>query len=455
MSPTTTTPAPSSTAATTEPLRIAVFGLGYVGAVSAACFADLGHHVIGVDVNADKVERINAGRSPVLEPGVPERLEAAVAAGRIRATTDPVEAVRASDLSLLCVGTPSHNNGDIDLRYIEGVAAQIGDALADSDQGRHVIVIRSTVLPGTAARVATIVADRSGRTLGQGFSVAVNPEFLREGTGVADFNDPPLILVGADTDEIGEMVLRLYDGIGADRFVEPVRLTEMVKYANNSFHATKVTFANEIGAVSRSLGIDGTRVMELLCHDDKLNISPAYLRPGFAFGGSCLPKDVRALNFAAKSADVVVPLLSSLLTSNDVQVSRVIDETVAVTDRRVGVVGLAFKEGTDDLRESPVVEVLERLIGKGFDCRIFDPDVSAPDLIGGNRAFIEREIPHLTRWMSPSLDELIAHAETLIVSKRIDGLAAALARRPADQLLIDLVGLPAEARGGRYLGVAW
>ncbi|MFW2382780.1 MAG: nucleotide sugar dehydrogenase [Acidimicrobiales bacterium] len=437
-------------------MNIAIFGLGYVGTVTAACFSGLGHHVIGVDTSPEKVAKFNAGTSPVLEPGVPELLAAGLESGRLRATTDPAEAVHNSDISLVAVGTPSRANGDIDLTYIERVAADIGSALRTSHRdGQHVLVIRSTVLPGTADIAGNILAETSGRTLGDGCGVAVNPEFLREGQGVADFMEPPLIMVGADDETTAKLVMSLYDGIEAERIVEPVRLAEMVKYANNSWHAAKVTYANEIGVVAQSLGIDGARVMEILCSDTKLNISAAYMRPGFAFGGSCLPKDVRALNHAAKAADVSVPLLSSLLVSNSIHVQRVIDCLIEWHPDRIGFTGLAFKAGTDDLRESPIVEVVERMLGKGFDCVIHDAEVNAPDLIGGNRAYIEAEIPHLNRLLLDELVELVADSDVLVVAKSSPELVELIRANPQKPVL-DLVRLPEDVRSrDNYMGVAW
>lgn len=448
-------------------MKVAIFGLGYVGSVTAACLASLGHEVIGVDVNPTKVDAINEGRSPVQEPGIDELMAKAAAEQRLSATTDPSEAVAQSDLALVCVGTPSRANGDIDLSYISGVTGRIGQALVQRDQHDpdrpntdrsntdrpdYVVVIRSTVVPGTADHCTQILTEVGA----SGASVAVNPEFLREGEAVGDFLAPPLILVGADDDEVGQRVLSLYDGIEAERRVEPVRLTEMVKYANNSWHATKVTFANEIGLVAKAMGVDGTAVMDLLCADQKLNISRAYLRPGFAFGGSCLPKDVRALNFMAKDNDVAVPLLSSILVSNAVQVQRVVDLLVAQQGKTIGFVGLAFKADTDDLRESPLVELAERMLGKGFSCLIHDADISAPDLVGGNRAFIEREIPHLDRLLVDDVADLLTQADVVVVSKASPEVKAGLAQRRPDQLLIDLVGLDHELRArGPYEGVAW
>lgn len=435
-------------------MNVAVFGLGYVGSVTAACLASLGHRVIGVDTNPAKVDLVNQGRSPVAEPGIGEMVSTASADGLLTATLDAAEAVAASDIALLCVGTPSRQNGDIDLMYLENVSRNIGVALRDSDKRDYVVVIRSTVVPGTANRMAEVMAENGAAPLHP--AVAVNPEFLREGQAVGDFMAPPLVLVGADDQVVADKILALYEGIEAERWVEPTRLTEMVKYANNSWHAAKVTFANEVGMVSQAMGVDGARVMELLCKDTKLNISPAYLRPGFAFGGSCLPKDVRALNFMAKDNDVAVPMLSSLLISNEIQVQRVIDQLVAHPGKTIGVIGLAFKANTDDLRESPLVEVVERMIGKGFACLVHDKDITQADLIGGNRDYIEREIPHLDQHLVDDVGELIAAADVLVVSKASDEVRAALANRPDGQLLIDLVGLePALRKVGPYSGVAW
>lgn len=439
-------------------MRIAVFGLGYVGSVSAACLANAGHTVIGVDPNIDKVGMVNAGESPVLEPLVPEYLAEGVATGRVRATMDAAEAVAETELSLLCVGTPSRPNGEIDLRYIEMVAAEIGAALAGSDHA-HTVIIRSTVMPGTAERVGEILEESSGRRLGDGIAVGVNPEFLREGQGVADFLAPPLILIGADDPETGRLAAELYDGIDAELLIEPTRLAEMVKYANNSWHATKVTYANEIGTIARAMNIDGARVMEILCADTKLNISPAYMRPGFAFGGSCLPKDVRAITHAAKSRDVSVPLLSSLLNSNAIQIQRVVDQLVDWQPTMIGFFGLAFKAGTDDLRESPLVEVVERMVGKGFAIAIHDADVTPPNLIGGNLDFVEREIPHLADVLRADPVDVVHGADVLVVSKATPDVLAALATRAPGTKVVDLVRLPLDVRtaidSADYLGVAW
>lgn len=438
-------------------MRIAIFGLGYVGSVSAACLAGQGHSIVGVDTNVDKVQMIADGVSPVQEPQVPELLQAAKMEGRVQATTVAAEAVAITDMSMLCVGTPSQPSGNIDLHYIESVAAQIGEALRSLDHA-HTVVIRSTVMPGTAERVGQILEETSGRRLGEGLAVAVNPEFLREGQGVADFFAPPLVLIGADDDATASQIAVLYEGIDAEVLVEPTRLAEMVKYANNSWHAVKVTFANEIGAVAGSLGIDGSRVMEILCADEKLNISTAYLRPGFAFGGSCLPKDVRALGFAAKSQDVSVPLINSLLNSNAIQVQRVVDQLVAWGPSSIGFFGLSFKKGTDDMRESPLVEVVERMVGKGFSIAIHDEDVFGAELVGKNRDFIEREIPHLSKMLSDDAVS-VASADVLVVSKVTGAAMTALRSRRPGTKVVDLVRIPDADRAAidadDYIGVAW
>jgi GDP-mannose 6-dehydrogenase len=439
-------------------VNISIFGLGYVGTVTAACLAGNGHSVVGVDVAEQKVNDFNSGISPVLEDGVEELLADAIADNRLLGTTDINVAIEASDVALICVGTPSRSNGDIDLTHIETVVAQIGAALASRERAdRFTVVIRSTVMPGTAERAGAILEEHSGQKLGERVDLAVNPEFLREGQGVADFLDPPLILVGADNDASADVILGMYNGIDAGRRVVPVRVAELIKYANNSWHATKVTFANEIGVLSQALGIDGREVMDVVCSDEKLNISAAYLKPGFAFGGSCLPKDVRALNFAAKDRDIATPLLSSLLTSNAIQVLRLIDQLIEWDGRRIGFVGLAFKAGTDDLRESPIVEVVERMLGKGFDCRIYDADLSAGDLVGSNRAYIESQVPHLSKLLVDDVVELATTCDVLVVTKPSGELEAFLATPGdnPDQIVADLVGMSAPAAGREYHGVAW
>jgi GDP-mannose 6-dehydrogenase len=436
-------------------VKVSLFGLGYVGCVSAACFARAGHRVVGVDVNPLKIDILNSGQSPIVERDVGAFIMEAVVAGRLRATLDPREAVLDSEVSLVCVGTPSRANGSLDLAHVWKVAEQIGTALRDKRED-HVVVLRSTVMPGTADRVSEILAERSGKTQGQGFAVVVNPEFLREGTAVADFLHPPYTILGGGDDAALERVAELYRDLEAPLYRVPTRVAEMVKYANNAFHATKVAFANEIGNICKRLDIDSHQVMDLFCRDAKLNLSPYYLKPGFAFGGSCLPKDVRALTSRARELDLPTPLLDSLLPSNQQQVRRVIDLLLGWKTRKLGFLGLSFKGGTDDLRESPIVEVIETVIGKGYDVRIYDSNVSLAKLFGANKEYIEKEIPHLDRLMCNTIAEVVAHAEVLVVANRSDEFRAAMATVRPEQRVLDLVRIGTEPPArGEYHGLCW
>jgi GDP-mannose 6-dehydrogenase len=437
-------------------MRISVFGLGYVGAVSAGCLARRGHQVIGVDVNARKVAAINDGEAPVLEPGLPEAIAEAVAAGRLRATQDAAEAVRATDVSLVCVGTPSGAQGSIDVGALEHVCADIGAAL--SADRRHTVVIRSTVLPGTTEETAIPALERSsGLEAGRDFGVAMNPEYLREGSGVADFDSPEKTVIGQLDDASGDALVEMY-GEFADRiFRVPIRVAEAAKYVDNAFHALKVGFANEVGALSLEFGIDSHQLMEIFKADRKLNISEAYLTPGFCFGGSCLPKDLRALVHRAKGSHVDVPILESVLRSNEAHFRRTYDLLTANGRRRIGLFGLAFKPGTDELRESPFVELAERLIGKGYDLRIYDPSIHLPSLTGTNREYIEEHLPHLKQLLAETAGEVVEHAETCIVASRHAEVGRALAGADG-RMIIDLVRLPDTAeleRKAEYHGVAW
>ncbi|OPG13610.1 nucleotide sugar dehydrogenase [Microbispora sp. GKU 823] len=438
-------------------MRISVFGLGYVGCVSAACLASRGHQVVGVDVNPLKVDLIGRGRAPVVEERIGELTAQVVASGALRATTDAVEAVRESELSLVCVGTPSASNGSLSTAYLERVAEQIGEALADR-RDWHTVVFRSTMLPGTTASVLVPILEKaSGRTAGVDFGVAVNPEFLREGTSVRDFFDPPKTVIGELDPASGDMVARLYGGLPGQVFRVPVTVAEMTKYADNSFHGLKIAFANELGAVCAALGVDSHQVIDVFLADTKLNVSPAYLRPGFAFGGSCLPKDLRGLVYAAHRADVAVPLLSHVLPSNEEHLRRAFDLVVAAGKRRVGLFGLSFKPGTDDLRESPLVELAERLLGKGYDLRIYDANVSMSRLIGTNRDYIESRLPHLSELLSNSAEDVLAHAEVCVVGCDDPAVLDALVHA-GDRNVVDLIRLPdAEERRRHpgYVGLGW
>src|SRR5690606_12025954 len=416
-------------------MRLSVFGLGYGGCVSAACFAREGHPVIGVDINETKVRLVSDGRSPIVEAGIDELVADMVRTGALRATTSADEAVAESDLSLICVGTPGQPNGRIDLTHILAVCREIGTAIRNKD-GYHIVVVRSTVLPGTTEEyIIPAIAEASGKTLGEGFDVCVNPEFLREGTAIKDFYDPPFTLIGGTSAEATARVAELYAGIDAPTHIVEIGAAEMVKYACNSFHGLKVAFANEIGNVCKALGIDSHRVMRIFCEDTKLNISPAYLRPGLAFGGSCLPKDLRAITYRARQLDVATPVLNAIMVSNRQQIERAADMVLRAGNRRVGVLGLSFKEGTDDLRESPMVALAEILIGKGMQLAIYDPLVSQAGLMGANREFIERHIPHIWSLMHESLDSVIDRSDTLIPGSRGPEPASVpperLARHPA------------------------
>jgi GDP-mannose 6-dehydrogenase len=437
---------------------VSVFGLGYVGCVSAACLASRRHRVVGVDVNLDKVDALARGLSPVVEERIGELTAEVVAAGDFTVTTDAMAAVLDTDLSLICVGTPSAAGGGLSTAALENVTDAIGAALAIKD-GWHVVVYRSTMVPGTCEDLLIPRLEAaSGKRAGIDFGVCVNPEFLREGTSVRDFFDPAKTVVGVTESRSGEMVHGLYDGLPGRRFQVPIRVAEMAKYVDNSFHALKVDFANEIGAICSSLTLDSYAVMEIFFTDTKLNISTAYLKPGFAFGGSCLPKDVRALTHTARQNDLDVPLLANLLTSNESQMRRAVDLVLAAGRRKVAIFGLSFKQGTDDLRDSPLVELAERLIGKGFDVRIYDPTVVLSRLTGANRQYIGEQLPHIGDLLSDDVDAVFDHGEVLIVGSREQEVVEAIARAESDRHIIDLVRLPdaAALRGTpNYQGIGW
>jgi len=437
-------------------MKLSVFGLGYVGCVSAACFAKEGHEVIGVDVSQTKVDIINDGKSPIVEAGISELTNEVVAAKRLRATTNAAEAVRDSELSLVCVGTPSNSNGSLDLTYIKRVCQEIGAAL-EGKRERHVVVIRSTMLPGTIESVVVPTLEvYSGKKAGQDFGVCINPEFLREGTSIKDFYAPPFTLIGADEEEVAMSVRRLYSTIDAPLYVVPVKAAEMVKYACNCFHALKVSFANEIGNIAAGMGIDSHQVMEVFCQDTKLNLSPYYLKPGFAFGGSCLPKDLRALSYKAKELDVDVPVLSAVLQSNRKQIERATEMVLRTGKKKIGVLGFSFKAGTDDLRESPMVTLIETLIGKGTQLAIYDRDVSLARLVGANKDYIEREIPHISQLMRESVKDVLDHAEVLIIGNKAAEFKEIESQLRTDQTVIDLVRLfDGKTSDGTYQGICW
>lgn len=437
-------------------MRLSVFGLGYVGCVSAACFAQEGHDVIGVDVSPTKVGIINEGRSPIVEAGIGELLNQVVAAKKLHATTDSADAILKTELSLICVGTPSNANGSLDLKYVKRVCEEIGDALKRKKEW-HVIIVRSTMLPGTVETlVVPTLEESSGKKAGRDFGVCINPEFLREGTSLKDFYAPPFTLIGADEEVVAKTAGNLYAGINAPLYVVGVKAAEMVKYTCNCFHALKVGFANEIGNICKELSIDSHQVMNVFCQDTKLNLSPYYLKPGFAFGGSCLPKDLRAITYKAKELDIEVPVLSSILPSNRRQIERAVEMVQQTGKKRVGVLGFSFKEGTDDLRESPMVALIETLIGKGMKLAIYDRDVSLARLFGANKEYIEREIPHISQLMKGGIGEVLDQCDVLIVGNKSPEFSEIESLLREGQIIIDLVRLQ-EGRmtGGSYQGICW
>ena len=437
-------------------MKISIFGLGYVGTVSACCFARAGHTVIGVDSNPLKVTAINGKESPIIEPLLPEVLRTVVSEQRFRATTDPVDAVLNSDISLVCVGTPSNSNRSPNLTYLRAVCCDIGSAMRKKP-GYHGIVVRSTIFPGTMDEVASLLGSASGKINGREFGVAFNPEFLREGSSMADFENPPFTIAGAADERMVQMLKELYSGINAPFHHVAIREAEFLKYACNSFHAVKITFANEIGAICKRLGIDSHTIMKIFCEDSHLNISPYYLKPGFAFGGSCLPKDVRALTYEAQRLDLHSPLLDSLLLSNELQIERVIEWILELKRKHIGVLGLSFKNDTDDLRGSPIVKVVETLLGKGYELSIYDPNVNLSRLLGSNKLFIEQEIPHLARHMKGSMEEISASAEIILIANRNPEFEGILGVLRPDQIVIDLVRITQEpvVTRGRYEGICW
>jgi len=436
-------------------MKISIMGLGYVGAVSAGCLSEEGHEVIGVDPQQAKVDLINAGKTPIIEKDIGEMIERNVAAGRLRATSDVLEAVRHTDLSLVCVGTPSLGNGHIDLKYVRRVCEQIGEALRDHPG--HTVVIRSTMLPGTM-RDAVIPAleKSSGLKAGQDFGLCINPEFLREGTAVYDYFHPPKTVIGQIDTASGDVLQKLYGHLPGPMIRTDYETAEMVKYADNTWHALKVAFANEIGNICKGLGLDSHKLMDIFCQDTKLNLSPYYLKPGFAFGGSCLPKDVRAISYKAKLLDVNVPIINAILPSNQVQIERGIQAVIDKGNKKIGILGFSFKAGTDDLRESPMVELVERLIGKGYDLRVYDSNVRMASIHGANKDYILNHIPHISRLMVDTMQEVLDHAGTIVIGNGSAEFKEAPRLLGPNQSIVDLVRI-AETRSveGVYDGICW
>ncbi len=437
-------------------MRISVFGLGYVGTVSAGCLAQDGHEIIGVDPVKTKADLINEGRTPIVEAEIGEIILAARQAGRLRATSDPIKAIRETELSFICVGTPSQPNGNLDLRYIRRICEQIGEALKTKTT-RHVVVIRSTILPGTMRKIVIpTLEDFSHKKAGIDFGICNNPEFLREGTAVRDFRRPPKTVIGEMESSSGDKLAEIYAKLDAPLIRTDLETAEMVKYVDNCWHAVKIGFANEIGALCKSIGIDAHQVMAIFCRDEKLNISRAYLQPGFAFGGSCLPKDLRALSYQAKLQDMELPIITSVLPSNERHISRGLQLITEKGSKQVGILGFSFKAGTDDLRESPMIEVIERLIGKGYDLRIYDKNVSLASLVGANRDFILNHIPHISRLMVDSVEAVLSHAHTVVVGNDDPAFRGVLEKLQDGQVLVDFVRITdGKSEEGKYDGICW
>lgn len=438
-------------------MRISVFGMGYVGCVTAACLASEGHDVMGVDINPAKVKDLNSGVSPILEKGLNDIISRAVSKKKLVVSEDEKEAVKNSDISYLCVGTPSQFNGSIDLRYLERIARDIGTSLREKDENHspHIIVNRSTSLPGTLAHLTRIIQESSGRVAGQDFQVAANPEFLREGSAVKDFYEPPYTLVGSSHERPVRVLKEIYSFLDAPFYDMSVQEAELIKYANNAFHGLKIAFANEIGRISKGFDVDSRKIMDLVAADKKLNLSSYYLKPGFAFGGSCLPKDLRALCQFTRHNDIDTPLIDSILISNEIHINNVFDLINRDSPSKIGFVGLSFKPGTDDLRESPAVNLAERLIGKGNEILIFDQNVFKDSLIGSNREFVLKRLPHFFDLLTNDLEELVKSCEILIVVQKINSLFDH-PKRLSDKKIFDLVGYDElKSFCDQYVGICW
>jgi GDP-mannose 6-dehydrogenase len=436
-------------------VRINIYGLGYVGSVSAACLAAAGHDILGIDVDQVKVDSINQGVSAVVEPGLTDLIRAGVTAGKLRATTDAIDE---SDVSMVCVGTPSNENGSLCLDHVASAAEDIG-AFLRARQSYHVVIIRSTVLPGTVEGFVIPILERhSGKKAGTDFGVCMNPEFLREGTSLKDFEAPPFTIIGELDARSGDVVSQLYAGLSAPLIRTRIAVAEMVKYTGNAYHALKITFANEIGNICKRLGLDGKEVMEIFCRDEKLNVSAAYLQPGFAFGGSCLPKDLRALLYKAKEVDFEPAVLRSILTSNVDQINQAYRLVQKTGRKKVAVLGLSFKPGTDDLRESPTAELIETMIGKGYRVSIYDREVSLARLYGSNKAYIEQTIPHISCLMKQSIESALEGAEVIVVAKRSPEFQEAIERLGNGAYVVDLANVRPQLspeKGRRYEGICW
>lgn len=437
-------------------MKISIFGLGYVGSVSLGCLAANGHEVIGVDISQAKVDFVDAGRSPIVEPGLDQVIAKQRAAGRVSATTDLVSAVRGTEVSFICVGTPPTPRGHLDLDGIFRVGRDIGAAIGGKDSF-HVVAIRSTVLPGTNRRLTEIIETASHKVEGRDFAVVSNPEFLREGTALQDYRHPPYTLVGSTSPRAVELLREVYQGIDAPFISTDVGVAELIKYVNNSFHALKISYANEVGNICKEMGVDSQRLMEVFCQDTKLNISPYYLKPGFSFGGSCLPKDLKALCTIAHDNYLKCPVLESIDVSNEYQKNRALEKILELDRRRVGFLGLSFKAGTDDLRGSPIIDIVEKLIGKGFEVKIYDQNVRLSRLVGANKEFILHRIPLISRHLCENPDDVVTGSDLIVVVNNDPAFRPILDGLSNDKFIYDLVNIPYRGRAGSrgYEGIAW
>jgi GDP-mannose 6-dehydrogenase len=436
-------------------MRISIFGLGYVGCVSLGCLAKNGHNVIGVDVNPVKIDQINSGKPTIIEKDIDQIIEEQHEAGRISATSNFKQAVLETEVSIIAVGTPSTSNGHLNLDYIFGVAEQMAEALKEKEDF-HIVAIRSTILPGTIDRFASIIEQKSGKFRGTDFAVLSNPEFLREGSAVKDYYNPPLTLIGTNDQKAAEKYARLYEMLPGELIITDLKVAEIMKYVNNTFHALKISFANEIGNICQSVGIDSHKVMDIFTRDKQLNISPYYFKPGFAYGGSCLPKDLKGLQTLAHDNYVRVPVIENIDSTNNLQVQRAVDHIAQYKSRKLGFLGLSFKAGTDDLRNSPAVELIETLLGKGYDISIYDKNINLSRLTGTNKAYIETKIPHLANLLVNDARELISNAEVVIVSNKEEEFVQILKNIDGEKNIVDLIRIDEELVGKQnYHGINW
>jgi len=437
-------------------MKISIFGLGYVGCVSLGCLAKNGNQVIGVDLNKTKVDYINAGKSSIIEKEIVSIISQQYKLGSITATIDGSDAVKKSEISMICVGTPSTNNGHLDLSAIFKVAEEIGEGIRRKDSF-HVVIIRSTVMPGTNNKIIKIIETNSGKINNEQFAVVSNPEFLREGTAVKDYYCPPYTLVGTGNDKAIQKLKKLYKDIDAPFIVTDSKIAELIKYVNNAFHAQKIIFANEIGNICKKIGVNSHELMKIFCMDTKLNISPYYLKPGFAYGGSCLPKDLKALNTIAHDHYLECPLLETIERSNAIQKKMVLDQIMQFEKDKIGILGLSFKGGTDDLRNSPIIDVIEILLGKGFDIKIYDNNVSLSKLMGANKEYILKKIPYISKFIVNNLSIIINHSEVIVVVNNEKEFKEVLNKIGNDKIIYDLVNIDFESKNKlpKYSGIAW